>query len=61
MESNLKNLPIIPDSPSYYRLMMSIVDCYDQLQKRTEFINDISFIQNKMSLTIHNWRNENIK
>ena len=61
MESNLRNLPTIPDSPSYYILMMSIVDCYDQLQKRTEFIDDISFIQNKMSLSIHNWRIKNIR
>jgi len=61
METDIKNLPIIPDEQSYYMQMISIIDCYDQLQKRPDFLDDILFIRNNMEKSVRNWRNKNIK
>ena len=61
MENNIIHLPIIPDEPSYYMQMISIIDCYDQLEKRSDFMDDILFIRNNMEKSIRNWRKENIK
>lgn len=61
METDIIHLPIIPDDPSYYMQMISIIDCYDQLNIRPDFMDDILFIRNNMEKSIRNWRTKNIK
>ena len=61
MENNIRNISIIPDDPSYYMQMISIIDCYDQLESRSDFMDDILYIRNNMEKSIRKWLKENIK
>jgi len=61
METDIKNLPIIPDESSYYMQMISIIDCFDQMYTRGDFIDDILYIRNNMEKSIHVWKKNYLK
>ena len=60
MESNIRNLPLIPDGKTFYIVMSSIIECFDQMHTREDFINDLRFITQTMDKNINSWKKENL-
>jgi hypothetical protein len=60
METDLKNLPLIPDSKTFYVITISFYDCFDQLYNRTDFITDVSDTIRHMESFIIKWRQTNL-
>jgi len=56
METDIKNLPIIPDDKLYYILAMSFYECYDQLHNDERFEKDLNDTMSKIFKVLKSWR-----
>ena len=60
METNICNLPLIPDEPIIYVLAASFYECYDQLYKNEKFCKDIDDTMNIFFTSLTAWRSRNL-
>jgi hypothetical protein len=56
METDIHNLPLIPDDRLYYILAISFYECYDQLHNDEKFEKGLNEIMSKIFSVLKTWR-----
>jgi hypothetical protein len=56
METDIHNLPLIPDEKMFYTFVVSFYECYEQLHDYKKFDDDIDLTMNQIFSIIQKWR-----
>ena len=60
METDIKNLPMIPDMPEMYEAITAYYNAFEYLQNNNKFVSDFDNTLGRTFIYIQQWRHKNL-